>query len=190
MTKKRQKQIEGAAVTLLYQSGCYPQSFIDLVVDEGINILEVARQLGIELMPYDFGDDVSGVLLRDGEKANIGYSIHNGKKRQRFTIAHELGHYVLNHQRQGVFVDTPEKYFTLFRDNHSATGEDFQEREANAFAAALLMPLDLVREGASYISRTNITRNEDFELIPELAKRFNVSNLAMSYRLTNLDSVW
>ncbi len=190
MNKKRQKQIEEVASTLLHQIGCYPASFIHLIDDVGIDVQQVAIRLEIELMEYDFGDDVSGVLLRDGDKAKIGYSTQTGRKRQRFTIAHELGHYMLNHQRQGVFVDTPEKYFTLFRDSNSSKGEDFQEREANAFAAALLMPLDLVREGTGYISRSNITRNEDFDLVSELARRFYVSNLAMSYRLTNLDSVW
>jgi Zn-dependent peptidase ImmA (M78 family) len=190
MNKKRQKQIEEVAYTLLHQTGCYPASFVDLIDNEGINVKQVANELGIELMEYDFGDDVSGVLLRDGDKAKIGYAERTGRKRQRFTIAHELGHYVLDHQRQGVFVDTPERYFTLFRDSNSSTGEDFQEREANAFAAALLMPLNLVREGTSFISQSNITRDENFDLVTELATRFNVSNLAMSYRLTNLDSVW
>ncbi|GAA4419233.1 hypothetical protein GCM10023187_53350 [Nibrella viscosa] len=162
----------------------------ELISNGGIDVKQVAATLGIELMLYDFGEDVSGVLLRDGEKAKIGYSTQTGLLRQRFTIAHELGHYILNHQRQGVFVDTPEKYFTLFRDSKSSTGEDFQEREANAFAAALLMPRDLLIEAATNIYQSGITRKEDYDMVPVLADAFKVSNLAMSIRLTNLDLVW
>ena len=190
MTKKRQKQIEDIATALLRQTGCYPASADELVDNVGIQVKEVATRLGIELSLYDFGDDVSGVLVRDGEKTTIGYSTQTGLQRQRFTIAHELGHYVLDHQRQGIFVDTPEKYFTLFRDAKSATGEDVQEREANAFAAALLMPRELLLEAVTNLYRSGITREENFDLIEPLAKRFYVSKLAMSIRLTNFDLVW
>ncbi|GAB2562660.1 ImmA/IrrE family metallo-endopeptidase [Spirosoma aerophilum] len=190
MTPKRQKQIEEAANNLLRRTGCYPTDFSSLTENVGIDVERVATMLGIDLIPHDFGEDVSGVLLREGDKAQIGFNTKNGAKRQRFTIAHELGHYVLNHQRKGVFVDTPEKYFALFRDSNSSTGEDIQEREANSFAASLLMPLDLARQGISYFMKSDITRDEDFELVPLLAKRFNVSDLAMSYRLTNLNLMW
>lgn len=190
MNKKRQKQIEEIAIATLNSCQCYPISSAELIGNGGINVVKVASRLGVELMLYDFGDDVSGVLVRDGEKAQIGYTSRNGEKRQRFTIAHELGHFVLNHQRQGVFVDTPEKYFTLFRDQNSATGEDAQEREANAFAAALLMPRELVIEAATKFYRSGITRDEEYDIVEVLANGFNVSKLAMSIRLTNLDLVW
>lgn len=191
MNLQRQKQIEEVAGDLLRRTGCYPASFNDLIDDQGISVTTVAGKIGVDLKKYDFGEDISGVLLRDGDKAQIGYAANNGEKRQRFTIAHELGHYSLNHQRKGVFVDTPEKYFALFRRNDSSAGEDFQEREANAFAAALLMPIGLVREGISYfLSSDDAPRSEDFMLVPKLSKRFFVSDLAMSYRLTNLNSVW
>ena len=192
MTKKRQKQIEDIATAVLRQTECYPATAEELTNNVGVQVKEVARRLNIELSSYDFGDDVSGVLVRDGDKTTIGYSAKNGPLRQRFTIAHELGHYVLDHQRQGIFVDTPEKYFTLFRDAKSATGEDVQEREANAFAAALLIPRELLLEAVTdlYKLGVDITRQENFDLIEPLAKRFHVSKLAMSIRLTNLDLVW
>jgi Zn-dependent peptidase ImmA (M78 family) len=190
MTKKRQKQIEEAALALLRQAGRYPASYLDLVEGVGIDVQAVATYLGIEVVLHDFGDEISGVLLRDGDKAKIGYAERTGFKRRRFTIAHELGHYLLNHQRQGVFIDTTEKYFTLFRDSNSSTGEDFQEREANAFAASLLMPRALLLEGMAIINQLEESREEEFDLVKGLAIRFNVSKLAMSYRLTNLDSVW
>lgn len=190
MNKKRQKQIEEIASTLLRKMGCYPAHVDELIDEVGIPVDKIATQLGIALVPYDFGEDVSGVLLRDGLNAQIGYAVQNSIKRQRFTIAHELGHYVLDHRRQGVFVDTVEKYMTLFRDSNSSTGENVQEREANAFAAALLMPRDLVSQAIKAVSSADISREENYNLIGPLALRFNVSELAMSYRLTNLDQVW
>lgn len=190
MNLKRQKQIEEVANDLLRRTGHYPTSFNILLDNQGIDVEGVAEKIGIDVSEHDFGEDVSGVLLLSGDKVQIGYAKNNGTKRQRFTIAHELGHYILEHQRKGVFVDTPEKYFALFRNSNSSTGEDHQEREANAFAASLLMPIELVREGIQHFLSSDITRNEHFELVPLLAKRFNVSDLAMSYRLTNLNSVW
>ncbi|MDJ1486288.1 ImmA/IrrE family metallo-endopeptidase [Cytophagaceae bacterium YF14B1] len=190
MNKKRQKQIEEIATTTLQKCGCYPMDASELDKNSGIDIKKVISTLGIELMVYDFGENVSGVLIRDGEGAKIGYASHNGPRRQRFTIAHELGHYILGHQRQGIFVDTPEKYFTLFRDHVSSTGEDSQEREANAFAASILMPRNLLIEAATKIYQSGITRNEEFDIVEELAEKFQVSKLAMSIRFTNLDLIW
>ncbi|QJD77123.1 ImmA/IrrE family metallo-endopeptidase [Spirosoma rhododendri] len=193
MNLKRQKQIESAAKALLQKTGHYPTNFYELPSDkQGIDVKTVAEKIGIEVREYDFGEDVSGVLLQLNGKVQIGYAPENrtGKKRQRFTIAHEIGHYVLEHQRKGVFIDTPEKYFALYRNANSSTGEDMQEREANAFAASLLMPLDLVREGVTHYMSSDITRKQDFELVPNLASDFNVSNIAMSIRLTNLNLLW
>lgn len=190
MNKKRQKQIEEIAASLLEHLGLYPESVEELISQNGIDIKRVVGLMDVHLSEYDFGDDVSGVLLTDGRNAKIGYAKSNGSLRQRFTIAHELGHLQLKHQRQGVFVDTPEKYYTFFRDSKSSTGEDVQEREANAFAAAILMPRDLVIQAANEIYRSGITRKEDFDIVEQLAEQFNVSKLAMSIRLTNLDLQW
>jgi len=55
--------------------------------------------------------------------------------RQRFSIAHEIGHFIL-HQKQGqLFIDKTYKVF--LRDQLSSSGENIQEIQANQFAAAL-----------------------------------------------------
>ena len=188
MTNKRRKQIEELAVDLLHDVGCYPT-----VANPGlpINIHQVVRKKNIDLIEYDFGEDVSGVLLYDGEKATIGYSINNGSNRQRFTIAHELGHYMLGHQRKGVFVDTPDKYFPpLFRNKDSSTGESLQEQEANAFAAAILMPEPLLLEQIAAIQKLGKHLIEDYDIADVLAKNFCISPQAMTFRLNKLDIIW
>lgn len=85
--------------------------------------------------------------------------------RNRFTIAHELGHVVLGH----VTDERSPKRDTTF------TNDDPDERYANAFAAALLMPEKFVRK--LYRSARNIQ---------ELADAFGVSTAAMNFRLKNL----
>ena len=59
--------------------------------------------------------------------------------RQRFTIAHELGHAVL-HAREGIHLD--QAFRLRFRDQTSAMAIDPEEIDANSFAAELLMPAD------------------------------------------------
>lgn len=74
----------------------------------------------------------------DSGKGTIGFNPTESKTRQRFTIAHELGHFELHKQDSGLFVD--KEFKMLFRDQNSSSGEIRKEQEANAFAAAILMP--------------------------------------------------
>lgn len=182
MNKKRATQIENIALSLLSESNQY------LVP---VDVKKIVKEKGLSIQLLDFGDDVSGVFLSDGVKASIGVNQNNTPNRQRFTIAHELGHYILGHQRQSVFIDSPAKYYTiLFRDNDSSTGEFIQEREANAFAAALLMPKQLLIDEIHRIYKEKDKFDEDFDLIRNLCKKFQVSRQAMTLRLTNLDLLW
>ncbi|UFH57563.1 ImmA/IrrE family metallo-endopeptidase [Spirosoma sp. KNUC1025] len=189
MNHKRQKEIEQLAKNLLTETNCYSYPPID--------VEEVARRKGIQIIRFDFGEEVSGVLITEKGTSIIGLNPENGHKRQRFTIAHELGHYILGHQRSGMFVDTPERYFTMFnfRNAASSTGELVQEREANAFAAALLMPLDLIQKVIDDLkdkidirSQTDESYEDDF--LVKLANAFNVSTQAMGFRLSTLNKLW
>lgn len=183
MNHKRQKQIEQLAKNLLTETNCYTYP--------PINVHEVARRRGINVVDFEFGDDVSGVLITERDKTTIGVNPNNSGVRQRFTVGHELGHYYLGHQRNGMFVDTPERYFTMFnfRDSNSSTGEFIQEREANAFAAALLMPRELIFQVIDDLKESfNVRSNED--LFEQLAKTFEVSTQAMGFRLSNLNTLW
>jgi len=140
----------------------------------------VAQRLGLVLEAGSFGDDVSGVLVISGDRAVIGYNASHSPTRQRFSIAHEIGHYTLHRADSSLFID--QRYFAAFRDRRSASGADKREREANAFAASLLMPSELVvRE----------VEHRHFDLGDEdglrgLAEAFQVSVQAMVYRLTNI----
>lgn len=90
--------------------------------------------------------------------------------RNRFTIAHELGHYNLGHLKdQPLWRDDLDSYSTASRDP--------KERAANDFAARLLMPPDAIR----YALQHGKARTVD-----ELRRLFGVSEVAMRFRLKNL----
>lgn len=187
MNRKRQTQIEALAVQLLHKTGRFGE--LPVKADK------VAEAIGLSVIPYDFPDDISGVLISQADNHSIGVNRNNNHKRQLFTIAHEIGHYVLGHQREGLFVDSAEKYFTIFnfRDQKSSTGEYIQEREANAFAASLLMPTELIYQVLRELSvKIDVINNtgDDEDIIKQMADRFGVSIQAMGFRMSNLGTLW
>lgn len=146
-----------------------------------IAIKTLIKSLGIKLTPYDLGEDVSGVLVIDNENCKIGYNSTESHVRQRFTLAHELGHFILHKSKQQeVFVDNVTY---MFRKNNSRTKDYKIEMEANQFAAALLMPKKLIEREIKALDDIIIS---DHDLILELSKKFKVSQIAMTYRLNNL----
>jgi Zn-dependent peptidase ImmA (M78 family) len=147
-----------------------------------IPINELAFKRGLAVKAYDLGENVSGVLVINDGTGFIGYNPSESEVRQRFTIAHELGHYELHNieNESNLFVD--KQFKVEFRNSNSSTGEMIYEREANAFAASILMPENII---------VNEIKNHHFDLsddsnLQELAKLFNVSVSAMTFRLLNL----
>ena len=61
-----------------------------------IPINDIAKMQGLAVQAFDFGDDVSGVLVVKDGKGTIGYNPQESIVRKRFTIAHELGHFLLH----------------------------------------------------------------------------------------------
>jgi Zn-dependent peptidase ImmA (M78 family) len=143
----------------------------------------VARAEGIQIVESAFDGDVSGALLRSSGLSGIAVNSKQHPNRKRFTIAHELAHYILDHKTE----DHLDWQFSILRrDETSSTASDVQEIEANAFAACLLMPRDFIT--------ADLKRYTDFrgELVLDegarqlLARKYMVSDIAMTYRLINL----
>jgi Zn-dependent peptidase ImmA (M78 family) len=106
----------------------------------------------------------------------IGQFDQHGKtcpNRQRFTIAHELGHLLLH--KDEVHIDR------AFRNSISSQAIDANEIEANRFAAELLMPFHLLKN--EDISNIDV---EDESSLRDLARKFKVSLQAMTLRVTNI----
>lgn len=145
-----------------------------------VNVEALAQRVGASVSYEVFKEDLSGVLVKERGRVVIGVNSFHATTRQRFTIAHEIGHLVLGHQGD-VFVDRT----VMRRDARSAEATDPHEIEANQFAAELLMPKEFV---VAAIARWQARRPEisSGTLVDELASLFQVSPQAMEYRLTNL----
>jgi Zn-dependent peptidase ImmA (M78 family) len=138
----------------------------------------LAERVGavIRYAPYD--GRLSGLIHRAGGHAVIGVNSLHSAVRQRFSIAHEIAHLILHEPE--LHVD--EHAFVAFRNPESSKASDPHEIEANQFAAALLMPPDLLRAAIQKLGN-----NPDVtDAIQTLAQDFQVSEEAMTIRLTSL----
>jgi Zn-dependent peptidase ImmA (M78 family) len=144
------------------------QGAVPLPVDP----FKIAQKLGIKAFSATLDEGVSGMLIkRSGEDAEIYVHARDSSNRQRFTCAHELGHYV---KRSGAGDDAWE--YVEHRNLLSSAGTDSEEIYANKFAAALLMPKDEV-----------MSRFKQGGTAASLAAEFGVSADAMHFRLVNLE---
>jgi Zn-dependent peptidase ImmA (M78 family) len=86
------------------------------------------------------------------------------------------------HPGRELILDVPVR--VNLRDKTSSSASDLEEIEANAFAAALLMPAHLIREQISQLPHAS--RREPETTATALAKIFKVSTSALNFRLINL----
>lgn len=161
------------------------------------DVIKCAEHLSINIDYLNLDAGISGFLVQKDGKTSIvvnsaekpfSLSIkskikHRPSRRQRFTIAHEIGHYILHKNEGPLFVDKGET--VMYRDTNSTSGEYRREREANAFAAALLMPKISVEKKIEE-KLTSMGEGYIGSLIEELSNHFEVSEQAMSFRLGNL----
>ena len=141
-----------------------------------IDLNKILMHLGINLLPHSFPEKVSAILLKENNMFVVGVNSSHHPHRQRFSIAHEIGHYMLGHYRDN-FVDNEdisEGRYDPFDTEHNKV----QEQEANYFAGELLMPSDMLKRDFDKL------RN-----VEEIAKLYNVSKEALWIRLLKLKLV-
>lgn len=159
------------ATSTLYPHVNTPAHFLDQHWDGSLPIdpERVADRAGIRVIadPQLSLEGLSGKYAVEDGVPTIRYSPSEPKVRQRFTIAHELGHHALGHPAS---YRDPAAHF-------SSTTFDPSETAANRFAAALLMPKDILLFKIGQMSNPGIV---------DLADAFGVSQVAMHYRLKNL----
>lgn len=154
-----------------------------------IDVEALAKALKIAVKYEPFDEELSGILVKENERTAIGVNSTHAITRQRFTIAHELGHFVLKHDGN-LFVDKTlgSQAFVVRRDGKSSLGIDVFEIQANQFAAELLMPrVSIIAQVEKRLERKSRLTSD--ELISELARVFLVSPKAMEYRLVNVGSL-
>lgn len=148
-----------------------------------IDVNGIAANVGLKIVYEDFTDDISGLLITRDSTGVIGVHSKHALVRQRFTIAHEIGHFVLRHHSEsGEHVHIDEGWKVSARNERSAKGVDVHEIEANRFAAYLLMPEALLKARVAAFRRTTLSESD----VLELAKEFKVSEQAMTLRLRSL----
>ncbi|MCG8371359.1 MAG: ImmA/IrrE family metallo-endopeptidase [Proteobacteria bacterium] len=143
-----------------------------------VDVESLARSLGMSVSFEELDNDVSGLMLIEDGVVKVAINEAHHRHRQRFTLAHEIGHMLLHAEGDRVFVDR-----RFFRNAWASSGELREEIEANAFAAALLMPEALVREHLD--AERGITDIDVFRL----ATQFAVSEQAMTLRLVKLNVI-
>jgi Zn-dependent peptidase ImmA (M78 family) len=140
---------------------------------------KIAKSLGAQIRFSALDDELSGMIYIKANIPIIGVNSLHHPNRQRFTIAHELGHLELHREMITSAVHVDKSFPVLMRDPKSATGTDEVEIQANQFAAELLMPrilLDQALAGKPFDI-------DDDKPLEELAKKFRVSKQALEYRI-------
>lgn len=131
----------------------------------------IERVYGIDVGVLDIEGEVDGLCAMQGEIAVILAATTPLAARQRFTLAHELGH-ALAGDDQGLRIDVD-----VYNSGRNGT-----EMRANAFAAAFLMPADVIRQRVEDRAPTR-------ELVAELALDLAVSPSALAARMESLGLV-
>lgn len=129
----------------------------------------VEGDLGVPLVIAALPDGIAGCCWRQGQHTVLWVNGTEAPVRQRFTLAHELGHVRCAHDLR-VSVDTFE---TL-----AGKTTDSREIQANAFAAELLAPAEGVR--------SMIEGEPTLEDVVLIAARYGISTIAALYRLSTL----
>lgn len=153
-----------------------------LPIDGAVPIEKIARDHGAEIKYLSLNEEISGAMKRKGKGGKPIIIVNKNEtldERKRFTIAHELGHYLL-HSLSPQHIDKKTVYF---RDFDSSTGENIMEIQANQFAAELLMPINNLKN--DFFKHSNLIQGDDpTALIEKLAEKYEVSKQSMSIRIS------
>lgn len=139
-----------------------------------VGIDDILQYLGIKKLPYKFPQHISAVLMKMNTVTVVGVNKEHHPRRQNFSIAHEIGHFILGHHTETI-IDSEE----ISEGRFDITAENkFQEQEANCFASELLMPAESLRREFSKLKNAKT-----------LAELYSVSEQALWIRLMNLKLV-
>lgn len=160
-----------------------------------IDLDQICAALEIEVeRALNWDDEHSGSIRMAGDKVICWINPLDSTFRQRFTLAHEIGHYIHDFAPVLATGGVPDTFLdaskTLKRDGR----QDPREYRANDFAARLLMPRALLYpEVVSFVEserkRTQQKKVAREAVFSKMAERFQVSKSAMEIRLINLGIV-
>ncbi len=139
-----------------------------------VDPIKLAENKNIEVIGTPFIDVDGMIEKKSDDNIIITYDNSVHPNRQRFTIAHELSHYLLGH------LDNSNTMLRDPRKNFSSENYDIKEVEANRMAAEILMPKETLEHITYDLGHTDLD---------DLASILEVSTAALHYRLKNLGMV-
>lgn len=134
------------------------------ITEPPVNLAEILRHLEIHASKINWNEKPSFSAAIDNENKILIFNGTHPYVRRRFSIAHEIGHNVLNHSKK-------DNCFNL-------DSSDPEEIEANLFASELLLPFDWLKKDISSGLR-----------IREIGEKYKVSTVAIGWRLSNSDAL-
>jgi hypothetical protein len=162
-------------MTTLTKGAAYARALARELPGGSGNLFRMAPRLGLEIREVN-ADGFDGALIR-ARKVPLGaIVIRNSIReagRKNFTLAHEIGHFLLPGHDQAQLVCTKSDI------GNWGDGSKEIEREADEFAAELLMPAVLVQ-------RIIASSAPSLELIQRIAHRFHSSLSAAAWRYCDL----
>lgn len=143
----------------------------EFIKDSIFDIIAYTKSISdIELKIIPLCDNISGYIEKKDDKFIIAVNSLQSPLRQRFTLAHELGHYILHRNN----LEGQHQDIALFRDaNEDSLGIEYA---ANDFAAELLIPKELFENAIK----------EGINTPKQLSNFFQVTEKAILYRAYKL----
>lgn len=131
----------------------------------------IAKDFGIEVKKATLAANISGQIKETDGKVTIKINRHDTKERQRYTLAHELSHFLLHRNllTDGITDDV------LYRSSQSSV----IEKEADRLAADIVMPMNQVE----YLLKKHTPEKKGALLVEALAEELCVSTTALGYRI-------
>lgn len=145
-----------------------------------VPIERIAKAEGARIQFGPLDRELSGMFFIRENVPIIGVNSLHHPNRQRFTIAHELGHLLMHKDQLGTGVHVDKELAILWRDAQASAGTDAIEVQANQFAAQILVPDFLLLE----IVGSNVGIADNEQELEALAKRFKVSAMTIQLRLS------
>lgn len=179
----------------------YKEGAVDLI---GLcSELAIGLDFTGKLVKHANGENVLGSAKFDQKIIEINY--HENPQRQRFTLAHEIGHFCLGHSKFMRSESIIESDLMADSPNESSFDFDWLEYQANEFASELLLPtrifeialnvgkeqLDIKNRGHGeiYVDDQYCNLSDYYQLLQNLSNYFDVSQQAVEVKLRKIGAL-
>lgn len=152
------------------------------LIETPTQIANILNKVGFKIYSLEMDETLSGRIgianeFKEilGSKKILQINSKDNRGHQRFTMAHELGHYIFDYDGHNRYANA----YSLAEDDVNSPGEI----RVNRFAAALLMPKNIFVD--KYTARKTLGLDE-VSICKSLAEEFEVSETVVSKRIVEL----